>query len=458
MKLPIPSSKLYRSFIKPNATNEDDKRRAYILNILLTGTIILASFAFISSAISKLTRGTSYDTVPLVAMAIILLFFVTLLYIAKRGHYRKAAIIYILFFFVITTYPIMRWGILLPQGILTYCLIIVIAGVLLDARAAFVATVAASLTLFVIERLNSVGGLHFDTAWMQTTGGYNDVIIYTFTFSIVALVSWLSNKQIQQSLTRARRSERALRLERNRLEVRVRERTQELERAQVEKLEELNRFAEFGRISSTLLHELANPLTSAVLNLELMKSKRSSELYDQLHESISYMEQYVSSARRQLRRESDIGEFDVGHEIERVVDFMRPKAEAMHVEIKTSHVKGIVLSGDSVKFNQIISNLLANAIDAYESLLAQSNKPIEIQATTKGRQVYISVTDHGAGISRKLIYHVFDPFYTTKLTDRGTGLGLTITKRAVEEDFGGTINVTSTKVGGTRFTTRIPLS
>jgi signal transduction histidine kinase len=189
-----------------------------------------------------------------------------------------------------------------------------------------------------------------------------------------------------------------------------------------------------------------------------MKSKRSSELYDQLHESISYMEQYVSSARRQLRRESDVREFTVSQELERVVDFMRPKAEAMQIHIKTTLNKGLVVSGDSVKFNQIISNLLANAIDAYESLPSGDSQPINVVAGSSGRQLIITVTDHGVGIPRKLIGHVFDPFYTTKIADRGTGLGLTITKRTVEEDFGGVISVTSTKQNGTCFKIRIPLS
>lgn len=458
MKASLLLTKLRHTFVEPNVAGEDDRRRAYILNILLTGTIVLAIFAFLSSAVSKMTRATSYETAPLAAMGAITIFFIGLLYVSKRGYYRLAATIYITFFFIIATYPIVRWGILLPQGILTYCLIIVVSGVLLEARAAFVATFAATSSLLIIEHLNSVEKIRFDTAWMTTTGGYNDVVVYAITFSLVALVSWLSNKQIQQSLTRARRSERALRLERNLLEVRVRERTKELERAQVEKIEELNRFAEFGRISSTLLHELANPLTSAALNLELIKGKRSSELYDQLHESISFMEQYVHSARRQLRRESEVSDFNVAQEIERVVGFMQPKAKAMQIDVVTSLDQHLVLNGDSVKFNQIISNLLANSIDAYESLLAKANQPINISAYKKGKILHIMVQDYGMGIPRKLINHIFDPFYTTKLASRGTGLGLTITKRTIEEDFGGTIAATSTKQRGTCFSIRIPLA
>lgn len=447
---------LYTVFIKPNARTEDDQRRAYLFNILVTGTIALSGLAFLSSAVSKVTRGTHYDTFPLVALATITAFFCALLYTSKRGYYRLAAIIYVVAFFLFATYPLAHWGILLPQGVLTYCLIIIVSGVVLGAQAALGVTVLATCTLLLIERLQSVGTIHFDTAWMQTTGGYNDVVVYGVTFSIVALVSWLSNKQIHQSLQRARLSEKALRLERNLLERRVKERTKELEKAQVEKLEELNRFAEFGRISSTLLHELANPLTAASLNLELMKNKRTSAIYDQLYESISFMEEYVSNARRQLRRQSEIGEFGVRQEIERVVGFLQPKARAMAVEIKLDAKDGLVLTGDSVKFDQIVSNLLANAIDAYEPLLATEKRPVRVRVRQEAQQIVIKVSDHGVGISKKALQHVFDPFYSTKNGDRGTGLGLTITKRAIEEDFGGVITVVSNKEKGTEFTLRLP--
>lgn len=443
-------------FINPAARTEEDRRRSYIFNILVCGTVVLSSLSLISSTVSKFTRGTSYDTVPLIAMALITGFFVGLWYLARRGYYRYAAGIYVVAFFLIATYPLMRWGVILPQGILTYCLIIVITGVLLNARAAFIMTLVATLTLLLLERLSSIGALHFDTAWMDTTGGYNDIIVFGVTFALVAVVAWLSNQQIEQSLRRARESEKALRLERNLLEVRVRERTKELERAQVEKLEELNRFAEFGRISSTLLHELANPLTSAVLNLESIKGKRTSKLYDQLHESISYMEQYVTNARRQLRRESEVSTFAVAEEIRRVAGFMQPKARAMNVKLELNLDTSLQLNGDSVKFDQIISNLLGNAIDANETLLPEAIKAIRIGLAQHGKLLSISVRDYGIGISKKDLPHVFDAFYTTKLSDRGTGLGLTITRRSVEEDFGGTIAVTSSKRGGTCFTLKIP--
>ncbi len=458
MRLPKLLTKFRNLLIEPNARSEDDRRRAYIFNVLVSGTIILAGLALLSEIISNFTTNTRYATIPLWAMILIVCFFISLLAASKRGYYRLAAIIYLIFFFCISTYPIFRWGILLPQGVLTYCLIIVVAGVLLESRGALYMAAAATISLLVIEHLSAVGHIQFDTAWMHTTGGYNDVIVYGFTFSIVVLVSRLSSKQIQQSLARARRSEHALRVERNRLEVRVRERTRELEQAQIEKLEELNRFAEFGRISSTLLHELANPLTSAVLNLELIKDKHSSALYDQLHESISFMDQYVQNARRQLRRESEVGDFNVAQEIKRVVGVMHPKANAMHVTISVKADKTLVIHGDGVKFDQVIANLLANAIDSYETLLVASNQPILINVERLGDLVEITVIDHGIGIPKAEIVHIFDPFYTTKQSIRGIGLGLTITKRTIEEEFGGTITVSSTKRKGTCFNIRIPLS
>jgi C4-dicarboxylate-specific signal transduction histidine kinase len=148
----------------------------------------------------------------------------------------------------------------------------------------------------------------------------------------------------------------------------------------------------------------------------------------------------------------------VAEEIKRVVGFLAPKAKSSEVHIERKLTADIQLLGDSVKFNQVIANLLANAIDAVVELPSRRREGIKISARTEGGFVVIVVQDFGVGIPPKDIKHIFEPFYTTKPLERGTGLGLTITKRTIEEDFGGSITVTSGKADGTCFELRIPLN
>src|SRR5690606_14640791 len=120
----------------------------------------------------------------------------------------------------------------------------------------------------------------------------------------------------------------------------------------------LQRFAEFGRLSATLLHEIANPLTSVSLNLDQLQGRGHSEIIDRAREGLSHMEQYIEAARRQLRNQSEIRLFDVATEIERVINLVEAKAHSQQVDITVNAQPGLHLKGDSIRFTHIISNLL----------------------------------------------------------------------------------------------------
>ena len=137
---------------------------------------------------------------------------------------------------------------------------------------------------------------------------------------------------------------------------------------------------------------------------------------------------------------------------------LEAKARAQHIGVEFHVVKGLQLKGDSIKFDHIISNLLTNVIDAYDTVPDKKRKNVVVSMRQKGQFVEITVQDHGCGITAAQLPHLFEPFYTTKETVRGTGIGLTITKQAVEEAFQGTIEVFSGKQEGTRFVVRLPLT
>lgn len=448
---------LHQWLLIPKASNEDAARRELILNILLVGVIILTFVLFAVTVAGSSIAGNDYSGTSPIRQFFIVLFFVLLLMLSRRGYHRLVAYVFITIFYLLATWPTVSWGILLPQGILTYSLVIVMTGVLLSSRAAFFITGIMAVTLFLINHLEDVGTIHYNTSWMTTTGGYSDVIAYSITFIIIALVAWLSNGEIERSLARARRSEQALLKERQLLERKVKERTKALEKSHVEKMLDLQHFAEFGQLSSTLLHELANPLTAVSIDLERLEGQNRSELISRAREGITHMEKYVEAARRQLRNQSEIKLFNVATEIERVAGFLRARARIQHVVIKLDLLNGVSLKGDSIRFNHIISNLLTNAIDAYDDVKTDKEKIVEITMIRQSQNIEIVVSDHGSGIAEDELPHLFEPFYTTKGTIRGTGIGLAITKQAVEESFQGTITASYNVGQGTRFTVRLPL-
>jgi signal transduction histidine kinase len=120
----------------------------------------------------------------------------------------------------------------------------------------------------------------------------------------------------------------------------------------------------------------------------------------------------------------------------------------------TSHIcqEPCTLVGDAVQINRAIQNVLVNAVQAS----AEKKGSITVDCTQKDFYVDICVADTGTGIHPSQMSKIFDPYFTTKQGKNGTGLGLYITKKVVE-DHNGSIKVDSTPGSGTTFIIRLPL-
>jgi signal transduction histidine kinase len=111
-----------------------------------------------------------------------------------------------------------------------------------------------------------------------------------------------------------------------------------------------------------------------------------------------------------------------------------------------------VLNGDPVQITRAIQNVIINAIQAS----TESKGQVEVSCIRKDFYVDVLIADTGHGIQPDQIAKIFDPYFTTKQGKSGTGLGLYITKKVVE-DHGGSIKVDSTPGAGTTITIRLPL-
>ena len=110
------------------------------------------------------------------------------------------------------------------------------------------------------------------------------------------------------------------------------------------------------------------------------------------------------------------------------------------------------LLGDSVQIMRAIQNVIINGIQA----AAEKKGSVIVKCTQKDFYVDVRIEDTGCGIAPAQIGKIFDPYFTTKQGKSGTGLGLYITKKVVE-DHNGSIKVDSTPDVGTTFTIRLPL-
>lgn len=110
------------------------------------------------------------------------------------------------------------------------------------------------------------------------------------------------------------------------------------------------------------------------------------------------------------------------------------------------------------QLNQVFMNLLNNAIDALEECEGKDDLSLSIRTETDGKQVQISISDNGIGISEEVQERLFDPFFTTKEVGKGTGLGMAIAHSIITEKHGGAIACHSELGKGTEFIISLPLS
>lgn len=460
------------NLVIPKSIIEDDRRREFILNILLVNSIVLLGIAFIVKLVYNLAMNVSASGIgSTVALLIILFVFIFLYFLSRKGFFIIAAYMFIGIYFMAAAYTIYSWGIDIPQGLLLCALIIIMAGILVSTRFAFAVTIVISATLIIINYLQINSLISINASWKQENPLVGDAIVFSITFVIIAVVSWLSNREIEKSLFRARGSEMALKQERDLLEVKVEERTKELKKSQLEKISQLYHFAEFGRLASGLFHDLVNPLTVVSLNLEELneraKEKRSQALMDiasilqHAIDGTRRMQVFVESVRKQIQQQETRTVFLIENEISQVIQLLSFKAKEQGVRLIFSPTRSITTYGDPVKLYKVISNLVSNAIDAYEGIEnthePNQKREIVISLLEKDGTITIRIQDWGKGIPEEAAHKIFEPFFTTKNIEKGTGLGLSICKNIIENDFGGHIYMESTPQQGTIFTFEFPL-
>ncbi len=436
----------------------DKKRRISVIQFILSISLILSASAFVLALIDITGKHGDYRGIPLTILILPVLFFSSLFYILRTKFYWTAAYGLIIFYFLCATFTVYQWGFILPTGLLVYALIAVMCGVLINSLAGILTSISIFCAMLLIAHLQETNVISPDLYWLNNVSvGTDDVLVYVFILAVITAVAWLSNREIDKSLRRARESELALKHERDQLEIKVKERTRELQQTQMEQMTQLYRFAELGQLSAGLLHDIANPLTTVSLNLEQLEIERRSQLVKRARQGIKQMQDYIVSARRQLQSESAQKEFSAMPEIKSALTMLNYRLRKEHITVDIVEKHKLKLLGNEVRFQQLITNLVANAIEAYTDSITPT-RSIVITISMEGRVGHISIKDSGRGMKSEDIKKAFEAFYTTKSKEGGMGLGLAICRDIMQKEFHGTIQLTSPPKQGTTALLTFPLA
>jgi PAS domain S-box-containing protein len=169
-------------------------------------------------------------------------------------------------------------------------------------------------------------------------------------------------------------------------------------------------------------------------------------------DGLNRIQQIVGHLRLFARlEEGQVNEADINGGIESTVAIIRNIARKKQVQLEMDLGELPHVTCYAAKINQVLMNLLTNAIDACDE-----GRTVTVRTRAGADGVRIEVADNGCGIAPEHRDRIFDPFFTTKPVGQGTGLGLSISYGIIQ-DHGGTIEVDSTVGQGTCFTIHLPL-
>jgi signal transduction histidine kinase/CheY-like chemotaxis protein len=223
-----------------------------------------------------------------------------------------------------------------------------------------------------------------------------------------------------------------------------------------------DRLASVGTLAAGVAHEINNPLAAVIANLELaVADLQAAGMGGELLEEVRDAREAAERVRLIVR---DLRLFSRTEEPRRCRVDVREVLEstlrmAWHeIRHRARLVKAFdevpAVEANEARLGQVFLNLVINAAHAIPEGRAETNQ-IRVATHKDAEHVVIEIADTGVGMSNELMEHIFTPFFSTRPTGVGTGLGLPICRRLVE-DIGGELRVTSRSGKGSTFTILLP--
>jgi len=215
--------------------------------------------------------------------------------------------------------------------------------------------------------------------------------------------------------------------------------------------------ASIDELSSTIAHEIRNPIAAAKSLVQQMGEDPTSvenvAYANVALDELARVERSISHLLKYAKEEDySFAPVNLASVVDSALTAMRAKLEAAKVSVVRNYIAGPTVVADGEKLRQVFANVLDNAIDALGTVA--EGRRIDLYIENGGKRATVRVRDNGCGIPADRVERVFNPFFTTK--EKGTGLGMAISKKIVEAHEGA-IDLVSEAGRGTDLLITLPL-
>jgi signal transduction histidine kinase len=397
--------------------SKEDFRKEFVVNILIGFIAVEVALLFLLGHIERSE------------FTIIAIPFLSLYFISKIGFYKYSIFFGAIFICIISLIPFITKNAHILPTITAISLAMILIYSLTN-------TWYALLYLLAIATMGlaSKDIALLDSSKVETILQY---LFFPLAIGVTLCVGWLPNQRLREALRKVQRTEYLLEMERNMLDTRIKQRT-----------EALLRLADLGTAAQRLVHDIATPLNTILMNVSQITPgniKMAQKAIRRAQIGVQTMTSYVEEVRNKIRNQDNRTWF----KISKVIETTKHICEMDKIKVIFSCVEELELYGNESKLLQILVNITQNSVEAYEANKGVVH--IKARCTTKG--LVITIVDKGKGIDPELLANLGS--FTTKDDHVLNGIGYHAAVEIVENDFSGKLITKNTTGKGTKTTIQI---
>ena len=209
-----------------------------------------------------------------------------------------------------------------------------------------------------------------------------------------------------------------------------------------------SKMAAMGEMIENIAHQWRQPLSiisTAATGLKI--SKEFNNLDDEtffsslksINDSSQYLSNTIEDFRNYYQKSNETKDFRIDETIEKCIQLLKPKIDSNNIEI-IKDIKKLNYYGSENELLQVLMNLLNNSCDQFHVTNNVQTPVIKIKLYKNIDTIFIEVSDNAGGIDSEIIERIFEPYFTTKNKNIGTGIGLYMSKNIIEKSFNGKID------------------